>query len=726
MRPPRSPRNRAQHNKTKQSARQENVPESEGSPFRLDDPALYVNRELSLLAFQKRVLEEAQDETLPLLERFKFLSILGSNIDEFYMVRVAGLKRQLESGVMTVGPDGMSPAAQLEAIRAEVNNLMVSAYSCLKQQLLPKLRDEGIVIMEYSELSARQRARARDYFINTVFPVLTPLAFDPGRPFPHISNLSLNLAILIQGRGHERFARIKVPDSLPQLVSVDRDVSRGARTPHGHRQRCFVWLEDLISNNLEALFPGLEVVDVHPFHVTRNAEVAIQELEAADLLETTEEGIRQRRFGDVVRLKVNYKTPSRVLQILISNLEIEQEDVYHVEGMLGLNRLRQLYALDRPDLKFQAFIPNIPAQLRTEKDDFFAAIRKRDILIHSPYDSFQPVIDFLRVAARDPDVLAIKMTLYRVGQNSPVVEALLDAMEHGKQVAVLVELKARFDEESNIEWARALESEGVHVVYGLLGLKVHSKVALVVRREGDAIRRYIHLSSGNYNAVTAHMYTDLSLFTCDDDIGADITDLFNYLTGYSEKSDYRKLLIAPINLRSQLEALIRREIRHQMNGAHGHVIFKMNALVDQPIIELLYEASQAGVRVDLLVRGICCLRPGIAGVSENIQVISIVGRFLEHSRIYYFRNAGAEEIYSGSADLMPRNLDYRVEVIYPIQDARLIRYIRDEMLRLYLSDRVKAREMHPDATYSRLLPATNEKAIHSQQEFVLRRQMPLE
>jgi polyphosphate kinase len=699
---------------------------TEIAPLRLDDPALYINRELSLLAFQRRVLEEAQDDTHPLLERFRFLSILGSNLDEFFMVRVAGLKRQLESGAAPTTPDGMTPAAQLAAIRAEVTNLLSISYNTLTQQLWPALKDEGIQVLKYGELNARQRAKAREYFIHTVFPVLTPLAFDPGRPFPHISNLSVNLAVLIRDKdGNERFARIKVPDTLPQLVPLDRLAASGGtgRRAETSKARSFLWLEDLISANLQDLFPGMEVLDAHPFHVTRNAEMAIQELEAADLLETTEEGLRQRRFGDVVRLKVNYAMPVNILQILVNNLEIDLEEVYHVEGMLTLNRLKYIASIDRPDLKFTNFVPVVPSTLYPDGKEFdlFSQIKQRDLLVHHPYDSFQPIIDFLRTAAKDPEVLAIKMTLYRTGRNSPVVEALLEAMENGKQVAVLVELKARFDEESNIEWARALEAEGVHVVYGLLGLKVHCKVAMVVRREGDTIRRYVHLGTGNYNPLTAHFYTDLGLFTFDDEIGADVTDLFNYLTGYSAKTDYRKLAIAPINLRQRLESLIKREIRHQQHGERGHIIFKMNALVDQQMIELLYQASREGVQVDLLVRGICCLRPGIPGVSENIRVFSILGRFLEHSRIYYFRDGGKEEILLGSADMMPRNLDRRVEVLFPLEDPKLIRQVREEILHIYLSDRVKAREMKADGSYVRMNAKPSEKKVNAQSEFVDRR-----
>ncbi len=693
-----------------------------------DDFRLYINRELSLLSFQNRVLEESEDASNPLLERFKFLSIVGSNMEEFFMVRVAGLKQQLEAGTVVSGPDGLSPNHQLMAVRKESMALYARAYNCLSAELLPALQKAGIAIIGYDDLLPDERSQLRQYFIQNIFPVLTPLAFDPGHPFPHISNLSLNLAALIKDtKGEERFARLKVPDSLPQLVPLDRAITRSPRTEETSRSQSFMWLDDLISANLDALFPGMSVVESHPFQVTRDAEVEIQEWEAEDLLETTEEGIRQRRFGDVVRLVVDLTMPTRLLEILVSNLEIGPEDVYRLEGRLPLSSLKCVYAIDRPDLKDLPFLPNIPTALNpdTQDEDTFAAIRRRDILVHHPFDSFQPVVNFLNLAARDPHVLAIKMTLYRVGNKSPVVEALLAAMENGKQVAVLVELKARFDEESNIEWAKALEREGVHVVYGLIGLKIHSKVALVVRREGEAIRRYVHLATGNYNPVTAHLYTDLGLFTCNEEIGSDVTDLFNYLTGYSAKKDYRKLLVSPINMQDRFESLIRREIEHQRAGRGGHLIFKMNALVEEWCIRLLYEASQAGVRIDLLVRSICCLRPGLPGISENIKVTSIVGRFLEHSRIFYFRNAGNEEIYAGSADMMPRNLYRRVEVIFPIEDPRLLRFVRDELLESYLSDCVKARYMQPDGRYVRCQHEHTEQCINAQQQF-LARKSPLE
>jgi len=693
-------------------------PRMEG--VRLDDPHFYVNRELSLLEFQKRVLEEAQDATVPLLERVKFLSILGSNLDEFFMVRVAGLKRQSEHGVVDCGADGMSPAGQLAAIRERAANLIQTAHECWREQLLPALRQNGIHVLDYAELNPRQRSAANKYFQETIFPTLTPLAFDPGRPFPHISNLSLNLAVLVRDKEGEHFARVKVPNSIPQFVPVEPPPQK--KKGNGRVAECFVWLEQLIAANLAMLFPGMEVLEAHPFHITRDADTEIQELEAGDLLESVEEGVWQRRFADVVRVEINQAMPASVLDILTEHLEVHRDDIYRVKGPLALNRLRHLGSVDRAELKDAPFVPAIPKALDGGKDeeDIFTAIRTQDILLHHPFDSFQPVVSFLKQAARDPAVLAIKTTLYRVGKNAPIVEALLEAVENDKQVAALVELKARFDEESNIEWARALEREGVHVVYGLQGLKVHSKTALVVRQEGDVIRRYVHLSTGNYNSLTSQLYTDIGMFTCDEEIGADCTDLFNYLTGYSAKMEYRKLLVAPINLRDRLERMIRREIEHKKSGAGGRLIFKMNALVDKRIIQLLYEASQAGVQVDLLVRGICCLRPGMKGVSDNIRVTSIVGRFLEHSRVYYFANAGQEEIFLGSADLMPRNLNRRVEVVFPVRDAKVIRYLRDEILATYLADSVKARHMQPDGTYLRSPNHVGEKARSSQQWFLAR------
>ena len=682
----------------------------------LKDPELYLNRELALLAFQRRVLEEAEDKSNPLLERLKFLSILGSNLDEFFMVRVAGLLAQLDSGAVDAGFEGMSPRAQIVAIRREVTRLLKDAHSCL-QAILPELAEQGIRIYDYAELNQAQLAATSKYFAETVFPVLTPLAFDPGRPFPHISNLSLNLAVVIRDPGgNEHFARVKVPDSLPQLAPLHPlpTTKTGKAKP---KRTEMVWLEQVVAAHLGSLFPGMEVVESYPFHVTRDADIAIKELEAEDLLETIEEGVRQRRFGSVVRLMVTQDMPPNILEILISNLEVEASDVYRVKGPLSLKRLMDVAQLDRPELKDPPFVPALPAPLveSADEDDIFAMIRRRNVVLHHPFDTFQPVIEFLRKSARDPAVLAIKACLYRVGRNSKVVEALLDAMEEDKQVAALVELKARFDEESNIEWARALESAGVHVVYGLVGLKIHCKVALVVRRESGRMVRYVHLSTGNYNAITAHLYTDIGMFTADEEIADDVSDLFNYLTGYSAKSDFKKLLVAPLNLRSRLQAMIEREIEHARTGAGGHLIFKTNALVDGQMIRTLYRASQAGVKVQLIVRGICCLRPGVPGVSDNIEVISVVGRFLEHSRVYYFHNAGDEQIYLGSADLMPRNIDHRVEVLFPLEDLKSIRLMRDEVLATYLADNVKARRMLANGTYTRKKTAESKKPVNAQE-----------
>jgi polyphosphate kinase len=665
----------------------------------LNDPKLFLNRELSLLDFQGRVLEEALDE----------------NLDEFFMVRVAGLKKQIAAGVVDVPPDGMTPAEQLAAIRKVTLRLMTESQESFQNDLIPILDKNGVHIKNYADLTQKQKENTDSYFSEVIFPVLTPMAFDPGHPFPHISNLSLNLAVLIRD-DQDHFARIKVPGTLPRLVPIKRSsgsVRRDGTVPHHHY---FVWLEQVIAANLDSLFPGMEVIESHPFRITRDADMIIQELEASDLLESIEQGVRQRRFGSVVRVTVNKEMPRHIRDILIENLQMDRNDMYTLEGPLGLSSLMSLYQVERFDLKDDSFVPSIPAPLKGESFDgnIFAAMRQKDILFHHPYDSFLPVVDFLKLAAKDPDVYAIKQTLYRTGSNSPVIKALLDAREAGKQVAVLVELKARFDEESNIGWARTMERQGVHVIYGLLGLKTHSKIALIVRKEGEHIRRYVHLATGNYNAVTALSYEDIGMFTCDEEIGADATDLFNYLTGYSTKQDYRKLLVAPVNLRERMTALIEREVEHQQNGEEGHLIFKMNSLVDKRMIKALYKASMAGVKIDLIVRGMCCLRPGIEGVSDNIRVLSVVGRFLEHSRIYYFRNGGKEEIYLGSADLMPRNINNRVEVLFPIEDSNIIRYLRDDVLAEYQNDNVKARLMDSDGVYHRIKRNDDETPLNIQ------------
>lgn len=694
----------------------------------LFDPDNFINREISMLDFQYRVFEEVKDETNPLLERVKFLAIIGSNLDEFFMVRVGGLKLQVDAGIVDFAIDGSTPAEQLAAIRKKALRLLVESSQYWNNVLKPALNETGIHILQYADLADKQLDNMQAYFDDVVFPVLTPLAFDPGHPFPHISNLSLSLAVLIRDtQGQERFARVKVPASLPRLVPLKRSsgsVRKDGTVPHHHY---FVWIEQLILANLEKLFPGMEVLEAYPFRVTRNADFIIQELEADDLLETMEESVRERRFGSVLRLSVTDEMPERILEILINNLNVDMNDLYILPNPLGLSSLFAIFAIDRYDLKYPPYHPPIVPALNLEPEipqrSLFSVIRRENILLHHPFDSFSPVVEFLRSAARDPNVLAIKQTLYRVGRNSPVVQALLEARrDYGKQVAVLVELKARFDEESNIGWAKMLESEGVHVVYGLLGLKTHSKIALVIRNEGDRIRRYVHLGTGNYNDVTANQYEDIGMFTDDDDIGADATDLFNYLTGYSAKSDYRKLWVAPVNLRQKMEKCIHREMQHAQAGKPARLIFKMNSLADAPMIRLLYQASQAGVEIDLLVRGICCMKSGIEGLSENIRVISIVGRYLEHSRIYYFLNAGNEEIYMGSADLMPRNLNRRVEVIFPVEDPAMIRHIRNDILEIYLADNVKARLMQPDGSYLRLTPKDGQVHINAQ-EYLLEQRL---
>lgn len=691
----------------------------------LKSPELYLNRELGLLRFQERVLEEAEDTSLRLLERLKFIAILGSNLDEFFMVRVGGIKLQLAEGVVERSPDGRTPAEQLAEIRRFAHDLMARSKECLLNDVLPALRQEGVMVLDYHELNEKQTVQVRSFFEESIFPVLTPMAFDPGHPFPHISNLSLNLAVVIEGeKGGERFARVKVPASIPRLVPVKRSSGSLRKDGTAPRKHYFVWVEQVIAANLQSLFPGMKIVASYPFRVTRNADMVIQELEADDLLETMEKSVRQRRFGAVDRLTFNPGIPESVRSIITDNLQVDPKDVYLLEGPLGSSGLMDLYAnVARADLKEDPFIPYTAPRFRVEGSDsnVFQRISKGNSIIHHPYDSFTPVLDFLFAAANDPDVLAIKQTLYRVGKNAPVVKALLKARENGKQVTALVELKARFDEESNIGWARTLEREGVHVVYGLLGLKTHSKIALVVRKEGDHITRYVHLSTGNYNAVTAHLYEDIGFFTCDPDIGADATDLFNYLTGYSLMTEYRKLIVAPITLRENISGRIEREIEHARAGRGGRLIFKTNALVDKSMIRLLYEASMAGVQIDLVVRGICCLRPGIEGISDNIRVRSIVGRFLEHSRIYYFGNGGQPEVYLGSADLMPRNIDRRVEVLFPVEDPQHVRYLREEVLETYLKDTVKARIMQPDGTYSRQAPPEDGEAVYSQLWFLRQR-----
>ncbi|MFZ5820952.1 MAG: polyphosphate kinase 1 [Chloroflexota bacterium] len=671
-------------------------------------PFPFINRELGLLEFQRRVLSEAQDEDNPLLERVKFIAIFGSNMDEFFMVRVSGIRKQVEANISEVSPDGMTPREQLAAIRKRALELYTEAQQTYQRKLLPELDKAGVHILPYRKLNAAQKERADSYFREVVYPVLTPLALDPGHPFPHISNLSLNLAIVIRDKkGHEKFARIKVPDTLPRLVPVKRSSGAARKDGTVPWHHYFIWLEQVITANLGMLFPGMEVVEAHPFRIIRDADIEIQELEADDLLENMQQSIRRRKFGSVVKVAIYENMPRNIRNLLVENLEVKPTDVYVLSSHLGLASLWQVYNnVERHDLKFPPYKPVVSKKFKniTSASEIFDLIREENVLLHHPYDSFTPVVDFLNASARDPNVLAIKQTLYRVGQNSPVVEALLEASERGKQVAVLVELKARFDEESNIGWARTLEQAGVHVVYGLVGLKTHSKIAMAVRQEGEGIRRYLHLATGNYNTVTSRIYEDIGMFTCDEAMGADATDLFNYLTGYSTKQDYKKLLVAPVNLRSRLEELIDREIKHAQEGRKARLVFKVNSIVDKPMIQQLYQASQAGVKVDLLVRGMCSLVPGIEGVSENVRVISIIGRYLEHSRVYYFHNAGKEELYIGSADLMTRNLSHRVEVVFPVERPEHVRYLRDTVLDTYLKDNLRARVMQPDGAYKRLKP----------------------
>ena len=682
------------------------------------NPELFINRELSLLEFQSRVLEEAQDEDNPLLERIKFLAIFGSNLDEFFMVRVSGLRKQVEAGIIDISPDGMTPREQLAAIRKRYVELDNEAHLCFTRKLLPQMQKVGIHILDYEKLSDIQKEKADSYFHETVHPVLTPLALDLAHPFPHISNLSLNLAIFIRDpKGIEKFARLKVPGTLPRLIPIKRSsgsTRKDGTIPYHHY---FVWLEQVIAANIGSLFPGMEIVSVHPFRVVRDADTEIQEIEADDLLESMEETIRKRKFGSVAQVSLYEDMPTDIRDLLIENLNIKTTDIFVQRKPLGLVNLWQVYnSIERHDLKFPAFKQHIPRVFREAEtgDDIFEAIRQRNILVHHPYDSFTPVIDFLNASARDPNVLAIKQTLYRVGRDSPVVDALLEARERNKQVAVLVELKARFDEESNIGWARKMEEAGVHVVYGIVGLKTHSKIAMVIRQEGDHLRRYVHLATGNYNHFTSSLYEDIGVFTCDEAIGADATDLFNFLTGFSAQTEYRKLFVAPVNLREEFEALIQREIEHAKKGNKAHLIFKMNSIVDAQMIQLLYSASQAGVKVDLLVRGMCCLRPGLKGISENIRVISVVGRYLEHSRVYYFRNNENEEIYLGSADLMERNLNNRVEVVFPVERPEHIQHLRDNVLAPYFRDNTRARVMQPDGTYIRLKPKEKEEKFDIQ------------
>jgi len=676
---------------------------SAGSPDdRLNDHSLYFNREISWLAFNRRVLEEALDPSWPLLERIKFLAIFHSNLDEFFMIRVSGLHEQLEASVTERSADGLSAPEQLRMIREIVERDCSLAIRTLAEDLRPKLVEAGVRILEWDEIEPERRKELSAYFENVVFPVLTPLAFDPAHPFPFVSNLSLSLAVELSEKKEKRaaFARVKVPASLGRFVPV----------PGAPEKRLeFILLEKLVEANLDRLFPGMQILGASAFRVTRDADIEIREDEAGDLLDSVAENVRRRRFGAAIRLEVEKRCPETVRELLRAELELEPEDVFEVDGPLGAADLLSVLKLDLPQLKDSPFLPTSRG-IFDSPANVFDVIRKGDVLLNHPYDSFDPVLQFLERAAVDKDVLAIKMTLYRTGTDSPIVAALARAAENGKQVAVLVELKARFDEENNIQWARSLERAGVHVAYGVEGLKTHAKIALVVRREGNAMRRYVHIGTGNYNSSTAKVYTDAGLFTARADFGHDASELFNFLTGFSKKTKYRRLGVAPFSLHEKVVALIDREAEKAREGKPAGIIAKMNALVDPTVIRALYRASQAGVAIQLSIRGICCLRPGVPAISENIHVSSVVGRFLEHSRVFSFGVGDEEEIYISSADWMPRNFYRRVELMTPILDEKCREKLRQEVLETIGADNCRARDLQTDGTYVRRQPGSEEKS----------------
>lgn len=692
----------------------------------LRDPQYFFNREFSWLEFNNRVLHEAIDPRTPLLERLKFLAIFSSNLDEFFMVRVAALREQVEAKVTKLSPDGRTAQEQLDLISDRLRPLVQQQQQHFEQAIRPLLAEKGIQLLDYIDLTQEQRAYLHTYFEEQIFPVLTPLAIDPSHPFPYISNLSLNLAVVLKDpvTGGELIARVKVPKILPRFLTLPEPL----RLPHNDIP--VVWaavpLEQVIAHNLETLFPGINVQEYYPFRVTRDSDLELEEDGADDLLQAIEQELRKRRVGgSVVRLEVNAAMPDGLREMLLREMELVPNEIYEINGLLGLRDLFAMTGLPLPELKDPVWTSTVPPRLRKFSDaidpsaaevtdDIFAAIRRHDVMVHHPYHSFSRTVQrFIAQAATDPDVLAIKMTLYRTSGDSPIVSALINAAENAKQVSVLVELKARFDEENNINWARQLESAGVHVIYGLVGLKTHTKIVLVVRREEGKIRRYVHIGTGNYNPKTARLYTDIGLLSCRDDLGADLTDLFNHLTGYSRQQAYRKLLVAPVSLRDRMLELIRREAEHAREHGSGRIVAKMNALIDPEIIVTLYEASQAGVKIDLIVRGMCCLRPQLPGISDNIQVISIVGRYLEHSRIFYFANAGAEEVFIGSADWMQRNLDRRVEAVTPIEDPILAKDLQ-EILGILLADNRQAWELQADGHYVQRHPDPGTSEQNSQ------------
>jgi polyphosphate kinase len=676
-----------------------------------------LNRELSWLAFNERVLEEAHDERWPLLERLKFLAISETNLDEFFMIRVSGLLDQLSSEIVEPTDDGLLPAEALARVRAAVQSMQLRQTSCLVGDILPKLASAGISILTWSDLNDVQREASSAHFRRNVLPVLTPLAVDPGHPFPFLSNLSLNLAVEVKNpeTGETKFARVKVPQAMPRLLAV-RELVEGKKKVKPDKAE-FLLLESLIQANLGELFPGLEIASSHLFRVTRDADIEIQEDEASDLLATIEQEVRRRRFGAVVRLEVAPKTPKRVRKLLLKQLEISENEVYEVDGPLGAGDLMWLTRLERKELKDPPFSPAVPAVFNQPDMSVFGAIRAGDVLLHHPYDSFSPVVEMIERASIDSKTVAIKMTLYRTNADSAILPALIRAAENGKQVAVLVELKARFDEEKNIEWAKSLEQAGVHVVYGVVGLKTHCKIALIVRREKDEIRRYVHLGTGNYNASTARLYTDFGLMTCRPEVGEDATRLFNALTGFAGKTSYARLVTAPKDLHRTVLEWIGRETAHARAGRPSGIKAKMNALVDPKVIAALYEASQAGVPVDLIVRGICCLKPGVPGVSETIRVRSIVGRFLEHSRTFVFENGGDRQVWLSSADWMPRNFFRRVETAFPVEEPALAQQAVD-VIDTMLRDNVRARILTQSGLYERLRPAEGETPVDAQAVFV--------
>lgn len=656
----------------------------------LDSPALYLNRELSWLAFNDRVLDQARNREHPLLERVKFLAIVGTNLDEFFMVRVAVLQKQLRTHRDHISPDGLTTEQQLTLVRARARQMLDEQAKCWDDALRPELAAHGIRFLEPHEYTEAVTDYLANYFRREIAPVLTPLAFDPGHPFPHISNRSKNLAVAVKHEGRTKFARVKLPPVVPRFIPVPASLAQG--------ETAFAFVEDIVCANVQSLFPGTSIKSAHVFRVIRDTDMVIQEDEADDLLETIDQGLRQLRHGAPSLLQVEERMPRRVLDILVENFEIDDDVLVKTSHRLGFGDWMELTRLHRPELKDPNFAPRT-VWGRNEIEEVFELARHRDYMLHHPFDSFVSIETFVRAAVRDPHVVTMKLTLYRIGHDSPLIDLLEEAAEAGKQVAVLVELKARFDERNNITWATRLEAAGVHVVYGLMNLKTHCKLCLVVRKEPDGIRRYAHIGTGNYNAATARLYTDLALVTSRASIVEDVTNVFNYLTGYSGLTDYQQLLVAPVSLRRRLTALIDRERAHAAAGRPARIVIKINSITDTEIIQHLYRASQQGVQIDLVVRGICCLRPGVPGVSERITVRSIVGRFLEHSRIYSFENGGDPQMFIGSADLMERNLDRRVEVLCPILDKELREYLRETVLGAYLRDSDRAAILGPDGEY---------------------------